>query len=311
MLTSSASSSARPRYLRATATTRRRLARTIRCLTVTAAARSRSNSSISARPGRSGSRPAQCPLGQRLQVVHLAEQVRLLLARQEGDFTEAVHLRTRALGGRGPSCDLGRWRSGHLGEDRVAGAGVVEAGVSNVLDPRRQRAADARPAGQAPAVRQGPIGPGGAVEHADISCCVTHGIPLIIRRASRAGCARGGRGAAGAGRRRRGRGTGPVAEPEEAGEPPPALAGVPLLPGTVPGPSSPGPVHRRHLRGRCRCVSRGTCKTCLGKAFGREQRSRSGGPGPSSPRSHRSSVRFPAHTLPGRDRWTTNPIEWP
>ena len=95
-----------------------------------------------------------CPLGQRLQVVHLAEQVRLLLARQEGDFTEAVHLRTRALGGRGPSCDLGRWRSGHLGEDRVAGPGVVEAGVSNVLDPRRQRAADARPAGQAPAVRR-------------------------------------------------------------------------------------------------------------------------------------------------------------
>ena len=144
-------------------------------------------------PRQVGVEAGACPLGQRLQVVHLAEQVRLLLARQEGDFTEAVQLRTRALGGRGPSCELGRWRSGHLGEDRVAGAGVVEAGVSNVLDPRRQRAADARPAGQAPAVRQGPIGPGGAVDHADISCCVIHGIPLIIRRASRAGCARGGR----------------------------------------------------------------------------------------------------------------------
>jgi hypothetical protein len=108
---------------------------------------------------------------------------------------------------------------------------------------------------------------------------------------------------------RRPRGTG--RESQESGEAPPALAGVPLLPGTVPGPSSPGRVHRRQLRGRCRCVSRGTCKTCLGKAFGREQRSRNGGSGTSSPRSHRSSDRFPSHTLPGRDRWTTNSIEWP
>jgi hypothetical protein len=94
-------------------------------------------------------------------------------------------------------------------------------------------------------------------------------------------------------------------------ESPPALAGVPLLPGTVPGPSSPGRVHRRQLRVRCRCVSRGTCKTCLGKAFGREQSSRSGGSGTSSPRSHRSSDRFPSHALPERDRWTTNSIVWP
>src|SRR3982751_2639717 len=74
---------------------------------------------------------------------------------------------------------------------------------------------------------------------------------------------------------RRPRGTG--RESQESGEAPPALAGVPLLPGTVPGPSSPGRVHRRQLRGRCRCVSRGTCKTCLGKAFGREQGLRNGG----------------------------------
>src|SRR5262249_50590621 len=44
-------------------------------------------------------------------------------------------------------------------------------------------------------------------------------------------------------------GTGPLRdtgrESQESGEPPLALAGVPLLPGPVPGPSSPGRVHHR------------------------------------------------------------------
>ena len=37
---------------------------------------------------------------------------------------------------------------------------------------------------------------------------------------------------------------------------------------------------------------------------------RNGGGGTFSPRSCRSSDRFPSHTLPGRDRWTTNLRGW-
>src|SRR5262249_30493679 len=103
-----------------------------------------------------------------------------------------------------------------------------------------------------------------------------------------------------------GRPPGPERESQESGDAPPALVGVPLLPGTGPGPSSAGRVHRRHFCGRCRCVSRGTSRTSLGKAFGREQRLGNGGGGTFFPRSRRSSDRFPSHTLLGRDRWTTN-----
>ena len=39
--------------------------------------------------------------------------------------------------------------------------------------------------------------------------------------------------------------------------------GVPPLPGMVPGPSSPGRVHLRHLRRRCRSASRGMCRSLL------------------------------------------------
>ena len=79
---------------------------------------------------------------------------------------------------------------------------------------------------------------------------------------------------------RRPRGTG--REPQESGECR-RLAGVPPLPGMVPGPSSPGPVHRRRLRGRCRCVSRGMCRASLGDAFGRVQKLRKVGGGTFSP----------------------------
>ena len=114
----------------------------------------------------------------------------------------------------------------------------------------------------------------------------------------------GGPRGIGAGRRR---GTG--REPQESGEAPPVLVGVPLLPGTVPGPSSPGRVHRRRLRRRCRCVSRGMCRASLGDAFGRAQKLRKGGGGTFSPRCGRASARFPSHTLPERGGWTTNSVE--
>jgi hypothetical protein len=78
---------------------------------------------------------------------------------------------------------------------------------------------------------------------------------------------------------RRLRGSG--SEAQESGEPPLPLAGVPLLPGPVPGPSSPGRVHCRHLRGACPCVRRGMCRTSLGDAFGCERRA----PGPDRPQS--------------------------
>ena len=50
-------------------------------------------------------------------------------------------------------------------------------------------------------------------------------------------------------------------EPQEPSEPPLPLTGVPLLPGTVPGPSASGRVHRRPPFGLCLWVGDGSCET--------------------------------------------------
>jgi hypothetical protein len=89
----------------------------------------------------------------------------------------------------------------------------------------------------------------------------------------------------------------PGVNPKKSGEAPPALVGVPLLARTVPGPSSPGCVHRRHLRGRCRCVSRGMCRTSLGDAFGRERKLSKGGGRHFSPGDPVTPVPAPRPTL--------------
>ena len=117
---------------------------------------------------------------------------------------------------------------------------------------------------------------------------------------------RGGPGGTAA---RRLRGTG--RESHECGDAPPALVGVPLLARTVPGPSSPGRVHRRHLRGLCRCVSRGMCWTSLGDAFGREQRLRKGGRRNFLPAIRSLQCLLPVPLSSRRDRGSTKAIEWP
>ena len=118
------------------------------CLTASTLSRSLSNSSRSG-ADRSG-RAVTFLLGQVLQTVHLAELVRFLLARQEWDFVEASDLRADAVGHPVTARRRDLRVARHRGEDRVAGGGVIEAGVGDVLDPRAEGAEGLRPAGQAP-----------------------------------------------------------------------------------------------------------------------------------------------------------------
>ena len=96
-------------------TTSRRLARMIWFLTASASSCSRS---ISVEVGGLGPGRVE-PLAELvrlvLQVVHLAEQVRLLLAVQQRDFVEAGQVGGQTLGGLGPARGLAVGRLGHRG----------------------------------------------------------------------------------------------------------------------------------------------------------------------------------------------------
>ena len=72
--------------------------------------------------------------GQVLQVVHLAEQVCLLLASEERSTPDTGQVGRHACRGLRPACALAMGRLGHRREDLVASTRVAEAGMGDVLD---------------------------------------------------------------------------------------------------------------------------------------------------------------------------------
>ena len=86
--------------------------------------------------------------------------MRLLLTRQEGGFIEAGDLLAHADGQPVPSLGPVGRRAGHRGQDRVAGVGVIEAGVRDVFDPRAEDATGVRTARRAVGGELVPIGLG-------------------------------------------------------------------------------------------------------------------------------------------------------
>ena len=103
-------------------------------LTARASSWSRSISSRSVVLARVGSSLSRSLVGEELQVVHLAEQVGLLLAGQQGDLVEARQVRRQPLGGlglaRGPAVE----RRGHRAEDLGPDGRVVEGRVRHELE---------------------------------------------------------------------------------------------------------------------------------------------------------------------------------
>ena len=103
-------------------------------LTASASSWSRSISSRSAVRARVGSIRLAEPVGQVLQVVHLAEQVHLLLAAEERVLVEVGQVGGKSLGGLGPARRLAVGRRRHRAEDHGAGGRVVEARVGHVFE---------------------------------------------------------------------------------------------------------------------------------------------------------------------------------